>query len=177
MKQKSGPVKQPAEDIGYTDGQNVNIEIRSAGGNEARLAEMAADIVLSKVDLIVAWQTPPAHAAKQATSTIPIIVWAGDPVGTGLIASLALPSGNITGISTASAEITGKRVGLLREIFPTMRRIAMLANVSDPLAKLFVSQADFATRTLGIEFQPMMVRPDQQLDAAFKELKRSGVEA
>jgi putative tryptophan/tyrosine transport system substrate-binding protein len=162
--------------LGYTEGQ-ISIEVRSAGGREGLLAQMASDLVGSNIDLLIAWQTPPAHAAKQATSTIPIIVWAGDPVGTGLIASLSLPSGNITGISTASAEITGKRVGLLREIFPTMRRIAMLANVIDPLATLFVSQADLATRTLGVEFQPMMVRPDQRLDGAFRELKRTGVEA
>ena len=162
--------------LGYTESQ-IGIEVRSAGGREGLLAQMASDLVGSNIDLLIAWQTPPAHAAKQATSTIPIIVWAGDPVGTGLIASLSLPSGNITGISTASAEITGKRVGLVREIFPTMRRIAMLANVIDPLATLFVSQADLATRTLGVEFQPMMVRPDQRLDGAFRELKRTGVEA
>ena len=121
--------------IGYTEGQNVSIEVRSARGNEARLPEMAADLVGRKVDLIVAWQTPPAMAAKQATSTIPIIIWAGDPVGTGLTTSLAQPTGNITGISTVSAEITGKRFALLREVFPTMRRIGMLAQRYGPIGR------------------------------------------
>jgi putative ABC transport system substrate-binding protein len=120
--------------LGLTDGRNIVVEVRSAGGKESLLAALAAELVQSKVDIIVAWQTPPAQAAKSATQEIPIVIWAGDPVGTGLVESLARPGGNVTGVSSAGAEIAGKRVAILREVLPSLRRIAALANASDPFA-------------------------------------------
>src|SRR5450759_4544568 len=110
-------------DFGYIDGQNVQIEFRSAEGKLSLLPELAADLVRLKVDIIIASETPAVHAAKRATNVIPIVMApSGDPVGTGLIASLSRPGGNVTGLSAATAELAGKSLELIREILPAARR-------------------------------------------------------
>ena len=112
-------------DFGYIDGQNLRIELRSAEGKLSALPELAAELVGLKVDIIVASETPAVQAAKRATGEIPIVMApSGDPVGTGLIASLARPGGNVTGLSAATAELAGKSLELIREIMPTASRVA-----------------------------------------------------
>jgi putative ABC transport system substrate-binding protein len=107
--------------------------VRSAEGSAAALPGKAAELVRLKVEVIVGFLTPSVQAARQATSDIPIVMApAGDPIGTGLVSSLARPGGNITGVSTAGAEVAGKSVELIRELFPSVRRVAVLANESDP---------------------------------------------
>jgi ABC transporter substrate binding protein len=109
---------------------------RSAGGKASLLPDAAADLVLQKVNIIVAWQTPAVTAAKQATSKIPIVMaGSGDPVGTGFVASLARPGGNVTGTASVGTELGGKCVELIREVLPIARRLAVLANMTDPLTK------------------------------------------
>ena len=110
-------------DLGYIDGRTILLEFRSAGGKAGLLPELAADLVRLKVDIIVVWQTPTAWAAKQATHEIPIVMAdVGDPVGTGLVASLARPGRNVTGMAGVTAELAGKSVELIREILPSARR-------------------------------------------------------
>jgi ABC-type uncharacterized transport system substrate-binding protein len=115
-------------DLGYVEGQNIRFEFRSAEGQINRLPELAAELVHLKVDMIVAWFTPTTQAAKQATREIPIVMAdAGDPVGSGLVASLPRPGGNVTGIAGITAELSGKCIELIREMLPAARRVTALA--------------------------------------------------
>ena len=128
---------------GYSEGQNVVFEFRSADGNPNRLRDLADELVRLKVDVIVAHFTPSATAARQATTEIPIVMApAGDPIGTGLISSLARPGGNITGLSGTSAELYAKTLELIREVLTGTRRIAVLANAADPFSIPFTQQVE-----------------------------------
>ena len=133
-------VQEGLRTLGYVNGQNVAFELRSAEGKADRLASLAAELVTLKVDLVVAFQTPAGTAAKRATSDIPIVVNAGDPVGTGLVASLARPGGNITGVSGAGAELGAKQLELIREILPHARRVGALINAPDPFSRPLLSK-------------------------------------
>jgi putative ABC transport system substrate-binding protein len=142
-------------ELGWIEGRNIAIEYRWAGGRAERFAEIAAEFVRLKVDVIVTSGTPAVLAAKQATGVIPIVfVTAGDPVGTGLVASLARPGGNVTGFSLVSADLAGKRVELLREFVPGLGRLAVMANVSFPDAVLEMGEAQANAKTLGLEVPP-----------------------
>ena len=164
--------------LGYVDGQNIAIEVRSAEGKLNLLPEMAAELVRLKVDIIVASETPAVQAAKRATSEIPIVMApSGDPVGTGLIASLARPGGNVTGLSAATAELAGKSLDLLREILPSVRRVAALADPANSFTKPFLEQIHLAVRTVGIEIHVVMIRGMNEIDAAFAEMDGKRIEA
>src|SRR5437764_10418823 len=134
-------------ELGYVEGQNIAFEFRSAEGKLDRLPELASELVRLKVDVIVALYVPCALAAKQATREIPIVIIAADPVETGIVPSLARPSGNITGVSLMSAVMIGKCVELFRDMLATTRQIAVLTNSADSLfAKLVSNEADRAGR-------------------------------
>src|SRR5262249_55362707 len=121
--------RQGLRDLGYIEGQDIRFEFRSAEGQIDRLPELAAELVRLKVDVIVTWFTPTAVAAKQATRDIPIVMAkTGDPIGTGLVASLPRPGGNVTGIASVAAELAGKSVQLIRDMLPSARRVTALAN-------------------------------------------------
>ena len=142
------------------------------------LPEAAAELVRRKVDVIVAWQTPAVTAAKQATSEIPIVMaGAGDPVATGLVASLSRPGGNVTGMSGMGADMAVKTFELIREVIPSARRVAVLAAATDPFTTPFLAQLELAARALGIEMQPIMLRPGEEFDAAFEDMRRKQVDA
>ena len=163
-------------DLGYINGQNIRIEFRSAQGNLGQLPELAADLVRLKVDIIVASETPAVLAAKRATSEIPIVMApSGDPVGTGLIASLARLGGNVTGLSAATAELAGKSLELIREILPGVRRVAALADPTNAFTKPFLEQIHRAAANLEIE--AIMVRGGEEFEAAFAQMTRRGIEA
>jgi putative tryptophan/tyrosine transport system substrate-binding protein len=165
-------------DVGYTEGRNIRLEIRSAEGKADLLPEKAAELVGRKVDIIVGFQTPASLAAKQATSEIPIVMGpAGDPVGTGLIASLARPGGNVTGLSAGTAEVAGKSVELIRDVLPSARRLAVLANETDPFTKPLLAQIGAGARSVGMETEPVMVRPGEPLERAFESMTGSQVDA
>ena len=137
-------------------GRTVAIEYRWAEGRSERFAEIAAEFVRLKVDVIVTGGTAAVMAAKQATSVIPIVfATAGDPVGTGLVASLARPGGNVTGLSNQSADLPSKRLELLREVVPGLRRLAIMANISSPIGAREMSEVQAAARTLGLEVTPL----------------------
>jgi ABC-type uncharacterized transport system substrate-binding protein len=166
-------------ELGYLEGQNFTFEFRSADGNADRLPELAAQLVGLPVDVIVATFTPCALAAKQATTTIPIVMAAvADPIGAGLVQSLARPGGNVTGFSNMAAETAGKSVELLRETLPSLRRVAVLANPADPFTRPLVEQVHLAGHTAGIEIAPVaMARGPDELDAAFATITQERAEA
>src|SRR6266478_5578939 len=143
---------QRLHELGWTEGRTVAIEYRWTEGRNERAAEIAAEFARLKVDVIVTYSTPPILAAKQATSAIPIVfAAAGDPVGAGLVASLARPGGNVTGLSLLATDLAGKRIELLREVVPGLRRLAILGNVGNPLVVLEIAEVQAAARTLGLD--------------------------
>ena len=163
---------QRLRDLGWIDGGTVTIEYRWAEGRSSRAAEIAAEFVQLKVDVIVTYGTSSVLAAKQATSVIPIVfAAANDPVGAGLVASLARPDGNVTGLSVQQVDAAGKRLELLREIFPGLRRLAILANVGNPGAALEMGEAQVAARTLGLEVTTIEIRRGEDIAPGFDALK------
>jgi putative tryptophan/tyrosine transport system substrate-binding protein len=154
--------RQQLRELGYVEGQNIVIEYRWAEGRAERLPDLAAELVSLNVDVIVAGGTPGPLAAKHATGTIPIVMTAaGDPVGSGLVASLARPGGNVTGLSARSPDLSGKRLQLLKEVVPGVARVAVLWNAANPYAALVVRETEAAARSLGVQVQFLEVRgPD-----------------
>ena len=163
---------------GYVEGRNVVFEFRSAEEKLDLLPKLAADLVAIKVDVIVALYTPCALAAQQATREIPIVAISGDPVGTGLVQSLARPGGNVTGVSLMAAELGGKIVELFHDLLPSVRRVAALGNGADPFSKAFLEKVQLAGRATGLEIAPvMMIRSPDEVDAAFAAMKNDGAGA
>jgi putative ABC transport system substrate-binding protein len=162
---------QRLRELGWTEGRTAAIEYRWAEGRSERFAEIAAEFVRLKVDVIVTWGTASVVAAIQVTSVIPIVfASAGDPVGTGLVASLARPGGNVTGLSNQAADVAGKRLELLREVVPGLR-LAILANIGSPIGVLQMREAQAVARTLALEFATLEIRRAQDIAPAFEALK------
>jgi len=171
-------LRQALQGLGYVEGKNVIFEGRWAEGKIERLPDLAAELVRGKVDVIITIGGPPAEAAKHATSIIPIvIVAAGDPVGTGLIASLARPGENITGITDQAIELIPKRLELLKETVPKASRVAVLWNSADRAMTLRYRQVETAARALGVRVQPFGVRDPSDFDGAFSTMNRDRPDA
>ncbi len=165
-------------ELGYVDGQNIQVIFRSAEGKLNQLPELAAELVRLKIDIIVASETPSVQAAKNATGEIPIVMApSGDPVGTGLIASLAKPGGNVTGLSAATAELAGKSIELIKEIIPTASRVAALADPTNAFTKPFLEQINLAARPSGTEIQLVMLHGTDSFEASFAELAAKRIDA
>jgi putative tryptophan/tyrosine transport system substrate-binding protein len=165
-------------ELGWVEGENVVFERRYAENRLERLPELAADLVRLKVDVIVATGTLAPLAAKRATSTIPIVMTgAGDPLGTGLVDSLARPGGNVTGMSLMAPELGGKRLELLKELLPRLARVAVLWNAANPYSALVFKQVQAAGTTLGIEVQSLEVRQPDDFDRAFETVRRQHPDA
>jgi putative ABC transport system substrate-binding protein len=163
---------QRLRELGWMEGRTITIEYRWAEGREERFAEIAAEFVRLKVELIVTSGTPAVMASKKATSVIPIVfATAGDPVGSGLVASLARPGGNVTGLATLANELAGKRLEILREIVPNLQRLAIMGNVGNPFTVLELGEVQAAARTLGLEVVMLEIRRAQDLAPAFNALK------
>ena len=163
---------QRLRELGWIDGRNVAIEIRWAEGRAERYAEIAAELVRLKVDVILTHNTPPILAAKQATSVIPIVfATAGDPVGTGVVASLARPGGNVTGLSTQLNDTAGKRLELVREVVPNLRRLAIIGNIGNPITVLEMNEVKAAAHTFGLEVSVLDIRRADDIGSAFDALK------
>ena len=164
---------QGLQDLGYVEGKTIVIEWRRTTGKPELLADLAAELVRLRVDVFVAASTPAVQAAKNATSTIPIVMaFAADPVGTGFVASLARPGGNITGVSGIMPELAGKRLELLRELFPKLSRLAFLAYRGDPAHGLFVKEAQGAAQSFGIQFQSLVIGSPDEIEGAFSAMAR-----
>jgi putative tryptophan/tyrosine transport system substrate-binding protein len=163
---------QRLRELGYIDGRTVAIEYRWAEGRNERMAEIAAEFVRAKADVIVAQGTQAALAAKNATAAIPIVfALPGDPVGSGLVASLAQPGGNVTGLSSQVPELAGKRLGLLREIVPGLRRLAIMANVSNAANVLDMREVQEAARAGGLDVASFEIRRAVDIAGAFAAFK------
>jgi putative ABC transport system substrate-binding protein len=161
---------------GYTEGRNVTIEYRWAEGHYDRLPALANDLVSWQVAVIAAATLPSAVAAKQATSTIPIVFWVGDdPIKHGLAASLSHPGGNATGITMFSAGLIAKRLGLLRELVPKASQIAILVNPNNPNLSTQSGEVGEAARSLGEQFEILRAGTEREIDAAFASLADRGV--
>jgi putative ABC transport system substrate-binding protein len=173
-----GPYREALRDLGYIEGQNILIDARSADGKLDRLAQWAAEFVSSKVDVIIVSQTPAAVAAKNATREIPIVMGAvGDPIGTGIVTSLARPEGNITGLSATSAELAAKNLELVKEILPAARRVGVVGNATDPFAKPFLEQLQQGARATRLDVHAVLVRRTEELDGAFAAIARERANA
>jgi putative tryptophan/tyrosine transport system substrate-binding protein len=163
---------QRLRELGWIEGRTIAIDYRWAEGSRERAAEIAAEFVRLKVDVIVTSATVVVIAAKQATSVIPIVfAAASDPVGTGLVASLARPGGNVTGLSLQFTDLAGKRLELLRTVLPDLRRLAILANASSPATALEVAEVQAMARTFGLEVAAPEVRQTEDIAPAFEALK------
>jgi ABC-type uncharacterized transport system substrate-binding protein len=168
----TGAFLQRLRELGWIDGQTITVESRWAAGRPERLDEIAAEFVRLKVDLIVTSSTNDSIVMKKVASQIPMVfAVSGDPVGYGLIASLARPGGNITGLSLQSPDSAGKRVQLLREIVPGLHRLAILANSSSPSAMLEVSDVQASARTFGLDVTTSEIRQTADIDSTFELLK------
>jgi putative tryptophan/tyrosine transport system substrate-binding protein len=163
---------QRLRELGWIEGRTVAIEYRWAEGHSERFAEIATEFVMLNVGVIVTAGTEAVLAATQATSAIPIVFGtASDPVGTGVVTSLARPGGNVTGLSNQSADLAGKRLELLREVLPGLRRLAIMANIRSPIGVLEMRDVQAAARTLGIEVAPLEIRRAEDIEPAFAALK------
>ena len=162
-------LREGLRELGYVEGQNIAFEFRSAEGKADQLPLLAGELVRLKVDVIVALYVPCALAAKQATTDIPIVAIAADPVETGIVPSLARPGGNITGVSLMSAASNAKNIELFRDMLPTIRRVAVLVNAKDPIfAKAMIDEALRAGTSTGTEIGPVVtINGPDELESAF----------
>jgi putative ABC transport system substrate-binding protein len=171
-------LREGLRELGYTEGRNLRVEFRSAEGSRDRLSGLAAELVGLKVEVLVAYPTPAAVAIKEATREIPIVMLAtGDPVGTGLVASLARPGGNIIGTSSTTSELGSKTLDVIRDIIPSVQRVAVLANAIDPFTTSFLEQIELGRQTLPLEIQTLLVNDADELDVAFVAIKKNAAEA
>jgi putative tryptophan/tyrosine transport system substrate-binding protein len=161
--------KQGLRDLGYIEGKNIVIEWRYAEGKLDRLSELAAELVRLQVDVIVSAGPPPTRSAKQATSTIPIVMAQdSDPVGNGFVASLERPGGNITGLSTLYPELSGKQLELLKEIVPRLSRLAVFGTSTVPQYAQVLREVELAAGAFGVKLQYLDVRDPKDIETAFR---------
>jgi putative ABC transport system substrate-binding protein len=163
---------QRLRELGWVEGRDVTIDVRWAEGRDERYAQIANEFVRLKVDIILTHNTLPVLAAKQATSVIPIVfASAGDPVGTGIVASLGRPGGNITGLSSQGTDTAGKRLEFLREVVPALRQLAIIGNVGNPFSALEIGEVQVAARTMGLDFAVFEIRRAEEIVPAFEAFK------
>ena len=159
-------------ELGWIESRTVAIEVRWAEGRAERAAEIAAELVRLKIDVIVTSGTPLVAAARQATSIVPIVfAVAGDPVGTGLVASLARPGGNVTGLSVLATDLPGKRIELLREAVPGLQRLAIMGNAGNPVVALEMGEFHTAASALGLQALMLEIRRAEDIAPGFEALK------
>ncbi len=163
---------QRLRELGWIEGRNITIEYRWAEGNSNRADELAAELVRRRVDVIVTYANPIVLAVKRSTSTIPIVfAAAADPLGTGLVSTLARPGGNVTGLSVEATDLGSKRLELLRDVVPNFRRLGIMANVGNSASVLEMREVQSASGTLGLEVKTLDIRQAEDIARAFDELK------
>jgi putative tryptophan/tyrosine transport system substrate-binding protein len=159
--------------LGYVEGQNLVVEYRGSAGQHERFPALAAELVRLQVDVLLVGPTPAALAAKDATTTIPMVMaGVGDPVGSGLVASLARPGGHVTGLSVLQPEVVGKQLEFLKAVLPTVSRVAVLWNPANAHA-LLIREADVAAQALGVQLHPVEARGPEAFDGAFAAMTRA----
>jgi putative ABC transport system substrate-binding protein len=170
--------RQGLRELGYVEGKNIVIEWRYAEGKIDRLSELAAELMRLKLDVIVSAGPPPTRSAKEATVTIPIVMaFDDDPVGSGFVASLARPSGNITGLSTHYLEISGKQLELLKEVVPRLSRVAVLGNSTQPGIAQALRETELAAGAFGVQLQSLEVRDPKDIETAFRAASKGRADA
>jgi len=163
---------QRLRELGWIEGRNITIEYRWAEGNSDRADELAAELVRRRVDVIVTYANPIVLAVKRSTSTIPIVFTAAaDPLGTGLVSTLARPGGNVTGLSVEATDLGSKRLELLRDVVPNFRRLGIMANVGNSASVLEMREVQSASGTLGLEVKTLDIRQAEDIARAFDEFK------
>ena len=168
-----GPFREGLRERGYVEGRNLVIEYRWAEGDYARLPALVAELIAAKVEVLVGAGTPVALAVKRATTTVPMVMVAvGDPVGTGLVASLARPGGNLTGLVSIAPDLEGKRLELLREVAPRLSRVSVLINPANPFTVSSAEQMRAAAQVLHLKLHFADVREEGELDQAFEAIAR-----
>jgi putative ABC transport system substrate-binding protein len=168
-----GPFREGLRELGYVEGRNILIEYRWAEGQYERFPALIAELIALKVDVIVTAGTPAALAVRKATTSVPLVMAAvGDPIGVGLVASLARPGGNSTGLTAIAPELEGKRLELLREVVPKLSYIAVLWNPDNPFHAGSLKEARAAAQVLGIKVQPLGVRVSEDFPTAFAAILR-----
>lgn len=173
-----GPFRQGLRDLGYIEGKNILIEYRWAEGKYERFPELIDELIHLKVEIIVTAGTPASLAVKKATTSIPLVMIAvGDPVGTGLIASLAHPGGNVTGLTSIAADLEGKRLELLREVVPTLSHVAVFWNPASPFQVVAEKEVQAAAQLFRIKVLSLGVQAPEQFDNAFAKIRRHRPEA
>jgi len=173
----SGPFRQGMRELGYVEGKNLVIEWRSADANIERLPEVAAELVRLNVDVLVTMSTPAAQAAQKATTAIPIIMIVGDPVGTGLVKSLAQPGGNSTALSLITAELCPKLLGMLLEVAPGVSRVAVLFNPANDVNVVMLKNLEAAAQDLGLKIRPAEATTPPEIASGFTAMVRENVGA
>jgi putative ABC transport system substrate-binding protein len=169
--------RQGLRELGYVEGQTIVLEVRWAEGRSERMPELMAELVGLKVDVLVAASTPAALAAKNVTQSIPIVMIAGDPIGLGLVTSLARPGGNVTGLSYYGEAITGKRLELLKEVVPELARVGVLRNPLVPSHPIYWKDTEVAAQRLGVALEALEVRGPEDFEAAFATAKQRNAQA
>jgi ABC-type uncharacterized transport system substrate-binding protein len=165
-------------ELGYEEGRNIAIEYRWADGNYDRFPTLAEELIAAKVDAIVTAGTPAALAVKRTTTTVPLVMVAvGDPIGTGLVSSLARPGGNLTGLSSIAPDLEGKRLQLLREVVPALSHVAMFVNSLNPFHVSSMKQARAAAQAMGIKLQLHDIPKSEDLDDAFAAIRKERPDA
>lgn len=173
-----GALKRDLAALGFTEGRDIVFDVRYADGRRDRANELAAELVRSTADIIVAHFTPAVRAAMEATRTIPIIMApAGAPVETGLVASLSKPGGNVTGVTNMAAELGGRRLQLLKDMLPALDSVAVLASTQDPFTKPFLSYMQDASKGGGLRLEPVMVDGPADFERAFAAMVTAGAGA
>jgi putative ABC transport system substrate-binding protein len=170
--------QQRLRELGYTEGRNIVVEYHYASGNYDRLAALVTDLVRSKADVIVTWAIPVTQRVKDATKTIPVVMaGGGNPVETGLVASLARPGGNITGVATIQNELTGKRLELLKEAFPKISRVAMVLNPEGQVPSQGYEQLESVAQSLKVSIESFKIRKPNDIDKAFAAIAKNRADA
>ena len=173
-----GPFRQQLQELGYVEGKNIAIEARAAEGSYDRLHELASELVRLQVDTIFVDSNLAARAVKEATQTIPIVVYSGDLVGTQLVTSLARPSGNITGVTNLSPDLSAKRLELLRETLPSLKHFAVLWDADGPVPLRAFKEVQVAAEGMGLKILSLEIRsPEPDLNGAFKEAAKKSAGA
>ena len=168
-------LRQGLRELGYVEGRNIVIEERYAEGKSERLPDLVAELVRLKVDVLLAAGGAPTRAAKQGTTTTPIVSVSGDPVAAGFVLGLAQPGGNITGLTHFTTELSGKRLELLKETFPSLTRVAVLAHTAAPLTDLRTTES--AAQALGMQLQRLEIQEPTKLEHAFTTMTRARADA
>jgi len=161
------PFREGLRNFGYVEGRNIYFEYHSAEERTDLAATLAADMVRRRLDIIVALATPAAHAVKSATTTIPVLISVADPLATGLVASLARPGGNLTGVSGTGPDLAAKRLQFLRDLRPGLARIAFLGAAYDPNARTFLNQTQAAADSIRVRLQSLLVTGPEEFESAF----------